>query len=162
MSEDLERLIQIFRDLGANDPQGWARSQTREGIPQLHRFMFLQQAFARGVQDEADTGWIDRLLAQSPSDDTPYAGQHRALASLREKGATDQELTDLVRCVQVEALFSFCYLLEGNMEGEPQSVQWGLYGLDEEDEPALPIGGLHESVLQMDPTGREMRPRPKD
>ena len=65
---DQKELTEIFRKLGAEDPEDWARSQIREGIPQLARFLFLREAWRS-------------------------------------------------------------------------------------------IGGLHESVIEMDPTGREMRPR---
>jgi hypothetical protein len=37
---------------------------------------------------------------------------------------------------------------------------WGLFRVGETGDPIQPrIGGLHESVLETDPTGREKRPR---
>jgi hypothetical protein len=36
---------------------------------------------------------------------------------------------------------------------------WGLFELDGEGNLGRPIGGLIESVLETDPSGREMRPR---
>src|SRR5262249_25800627 len=40
-----QELTELFRKLGADDPAGWARSQIREGIPQLARYLFLRQAW---------------------------------------------------------------------------------------------------------------------
>ncbi len=37
-------LTELFARLGARDPEKWARSQIKEGIPQLARFLFLRQA----------------------------------------------------------------------------------------------------------------------
>jgi len=45
-------------------------------------------------------------------------------------------------------------------EKELSDFAWGLFQLDGDGTPVPPcIGGLHESVLETDPTGREMRPR---
>ncbi len=58
-------------------------------------------------------------------------------------------------------LFSVAYLLEG-LPYEPgplEDVSWGLFETDEEGNPVgTQVSGLHESVLELDPTGREMRP----
>ena len=43
MQYSLDELKDIFARLGADDPQGWARSQHEEGINQLHRFVSLSE-----------------------------------------------------------------------------------------------------------------------
>jgi hypothetical protein len=43
-------LTALFEKLGAADPDGWARSQLEEDIPQLARFLFLRQAW-RAIVD---------------------------------------------------------------------------------------------------------------
>lgn len=85
----------------------------------------------------------------------------QALKKLRARGASDAEIIDLVRGKQAELLFSFCYLLEdpGELEPEVADVSWVLAQLDQEGNVIGSIGSLHESVLETDPTGREMRPR---
>jgi hypothetical protein len=158
---DQKKLTALFEKLGARDPEGWARSQFEEGIPQLARFLFLRQAW-RAVVSEGDSGWIAGAIASAearPSD--PYAGVGHALRSLRARGATNEELTDLVRGMQAELLFQICYLLEdpGDLEPDVEDVTWSLVETDEEGNVLDDIRGLHESVLEMDPTGREMRPR---
>jgi hypothetical protein len=154
-------LAALFERLGADDPDGWARSQVEEGIPQLARFLFLRQAW-RAVVDEGDPRWIAMAIAGAEADPHgPYAGVGHALRSLRARGATDDEITDLVRGMQAELLFQLCYLLEdpGDVEPEVQDVAWSLVQVDDDGNVLASIDGLHESVLQTDPTGREMRPR---
>ena len=154
-------LTELFRKLGAENPQAAARSQAREGILQLARYLFLRQAW-RLVVSEGDNTWIDRSIDESrrrPSD--PYAGVGHALARLRKQGAADQDISDVVRGMQAELLFGFCYLLEdpGDVEPEVEDLLWCLVQTDDEGNVIGPINGLHESVLETDPTGREMRPR---
>lgn len=154
-------LTALFKKLGARDPAGWARSQLEEDIPQLARFLFLRQAW-RAVVDEDETTWITAAISGAESKpNEPYAGVGHALRKLRERGATDRELTDLVRGMQAELLFQLCYLLEdpGEVEPEVADVQWALVQVDDEGNVLANVNGLHESVLETDPTGREMRPR---
>jgi hypothetical protein len=63
--------------------------------------------------------------------------------------------------MQASFLFSLCYLLEDPSAEEPEvsEVVWGLFRTDFDGNVLEPIGGLHESVLETDPTGREVRPR---
>jgi hypothetical protein len=160
--QDLPALTELFGELGAPDPQSWARSQIEEGIPQLARYLFLRQAW-RSIVPEGDSRWIDAAVARAESDpDEPCAGAGLALARLRAKGATDEDLTELVRAMQAELLSSFCYLLEdpGDVEDGVSDIAWALVQIDDAGSVLGEIGGLHESVLETDPTGREMRPRP--
>ena len=161
MGKELERLTELFKKLGAADPSGWASSQLEEGIPQLERYLFLRQAW-RSVVPEDDHGWIAASIAAwRKQPDGPYAGVGRALHRLQQSGAAAEDLTDLVRGMQAELLFQFCYQLEdpGELEEEVADTAWGLFRVNEDGEAAEPITGLHESVLETDPTGREMRPR---
>ena len=41
-----EELTAVFEALGADDAEGWIKSQLEEGIPQLHRFLFLAKAWS--------------------------------------------------------------------------------------------------------------------
>jgi hypothetical protein len=156
-----DELTALFRTLGATDPEDWASSEIEEGIPQLHRFLFLRQAW-RMIVNEDDPSWIGRLIQSAEaSPNQPYAGVGHALKKLRARGATEEEITDLVRGMQAELLFGFCYLLEdpGEVEPEVAHVAWSFVRVDAEGEPLGNIPGLHESVLELDPTGRGMRPR---
>ena len=158
---DHNKLAALFRKLGARDPESWAKSQVEEGIPQLARFLFLRQAW-RSVVAEDDPKWIEQVIARAASHPgEPYTGVGSSLVSLRKRGATDAEITDFVRGMQAEFLFQLCYLLDdpGDVGQEVANVMWALVQTDEDGNVLNTIGGLHESVLETDPTGREMRPR---
>lgn len=155
-------LVELFRQLGAIKPEEWAHSQVSEGIPQLLRFLFLKSAWSK-VAVEGETEWIDREIAYARSHPgKPFAGLGVALANCRTKGVSADDLNEMARCLQAQMLFSIAYLLEGPPyePGPLEDVSWGLFQLDEHESPiGNRIGGLHESVLSIDPTGREMRPR---
>lgn len=158
---ELEKLTDTFRKLGADDAEGWARSQITEGINQLGRYVFLKQAWAR-VIDENDSTWIDcemRRASQRPDD--PYADVGHALSRLKDLGADNTTIRNLVRGIQAELLFSFCSLLDdpGDLPDEVKNISWCLFQIDEHGRPVAALEALHESVLDTDPTGREMRPR---
>ncbi|ODT17050.1 MAG: hypothetical protein ABS54_17970 [Hyphomicrobium sp. SCN 65-11] len=159
--QDLDELTALFEKLGAREPALWARSQLEEGIPQLQRFLFLRQAW-RDVVCENDTNWMQAHIQRAQKNpDAPYAGVGHALQRCLDSGASAQDLNDIVRGMQAELLFGFCYLLGDPMftEAELAELGWGLFEVDGDGKPVQPIGGLHESVLDTDPTGREMRPR---
>ena len=160
MTDELDTLAEVFRKAGAPDPESWAASQLEEGIPQLARFLFLRQAW-KYVADEGNHDWINASIgAFENNPERPFSGVGRALASMTAKGVTDEEIIDLVRGCEAETLSGFCYLLEdpGLTEEDPE-VEWALFQIDEQGQPIAAIDGLHESVLETDPTGREMRPR---
>nr|WP_294851683.1 hypothetical protein [uncultured Sphingomonas sp.] len=159
---DKAELAAFFKRLGAPNPELWAASQADEGINQLHRFLFLRQAW-REVLPENDDTWIDRSITHAETNPcAPYSGAGHALKQLIDGGASRPQLTEMVRAMQAELLFSFCYLLDDPQiaMAELSDIGWRLVEADEFGEPnGVPIGGLHESVLETDPTGREMRPK---
>jgi hypothetical protein len=157
-------LADLFRKFGARDPESWASSQLQEGIPQLQRFLFLRQAWANVVAED-DISWIGKAMQQTEREaNAPYGDIGRVLRSCLAKGISAQDLTSLARALQAEFLFSMCYLLDDPTfrERELQDFSWGLFEVDADGKPIPPrIGGLHESVLETDPTGREVRPAAK-
>jgi hypothetical protein len=160
-STKTSRLTRLFELAGAADPQSWAESEIEEGIPQLARFLFLRQAWRLVVAD-ADVQWIDREIQQSKRHaDAPGAGLGQSLARLLASGASREDLAELARTVQWQLLHGLCYQLSDPAIEEPElsEVAWGLFEVDKDGKVGRPIEGLHESVLETDPTGREMRPK---
>ena len=157
MEDEIKELSDLFRKLGANDPENWAHSQVAEGIPQLANYLFLREAW-RQIVAAGDRTWIESYVRSFEKDPKgPYGGVGWALKRLQAKGATADELSHLVRGMQAELLFGFCYLLEdpGELEEEVSGTHWTLFLLDDDGRPVSPMYGLHEAVLGTDPTGNE-------
>tara|TARA_R110002110_G_scaffold184112_2_gene390802 strand:- start:509 stop:1003 length:495 start_codon:yes stop_codon:yes gene_type:complete len=151
-------LAGIFKELGARHPESWAQSEIHEGIPQLLRYVFLREAWRRVVPD--DDSWMERAIA---SDERwPDGGLAYGLRRCIEAGVDRATLNDMIRNVQAEMIFSIGYLMDGGPqsdEGPLAHMYWNLFETDEDGNPLRVIGGLHESVAETDPTGREMRPK---
>ena len=164
LDPEMERLAEAFRALGAYDPEGWARSEVREGINQYARFVFLRAAWTY-VIPEGCTSWIDALIQESDRRPRgPGAGAGPALKRMLAAGASGEDIAEVVRVMQWDVLAGLAYLLAdpGVVEypsEELPRVNWTLFEVDDEGQPLWPIDALHESVLDTDPTGREMRPK---
>jgi hypothetical protein len=162
---NLQELTALFRKLGAEDPEGWARSQIRENIPQLARFLFLRQAWKLVVKED-DREWISEQRRVDPNG--PGGDIGPAIARILAAGGDENDLTKVVRVMQWDILFGLCYLLDNPdhlrddreiIEKEAGNIAWCLFQIDENCQPIAEVGGLHESVLETEPTGREMRPK---
>jgi hypothetical protein len=152
-----QELTQLFRKLGASDPQGWARSQISEGIPQLPRYLFLRQAWKKIVKP----GEHDWMSEMRPKDSNAPGGElGPAIDRILAAGVRADDLTTVVRVMQWRLLSRLSVLIEdpGVLEDEVADIWWQLFRVDENNNPIEPISGLIESVLETDPTGREMRP----
>jgi len=155
----LSRLTRLFEIAGARDPSAWAKSEVDEDIPQLARYLFLRQAWRSIIPDD-EISWIEREIqsaAQNPR--APGSELGLALARLMDAGANPRDLNVIARNAQWQLLHSICYQLSDPAieEQELRHVAWGLFEVDEAGKVGRPIEGLHESVLETDPTGREMR-----
>jgi hypothetical protein len=156
---ELERLTELFRKHGAGDPQAWARSQLQEGIPQLSIFCLLK-AMWEGVVSDTDSSWIEREIDWSeryPND--PCASIGPALREMVTKGVRNEVISDLVRIMQYHLLYHVCCLLDGAQVPDLPVNNWAVFQLDDHGSPIAMNRGLHEVLLSMDPSRREMRPK---
>lgn len=157
-----DELSAIFRKLGASEPDDWASSEIDEGIPQLARYLFLKGAWDRIATDD-DTSWIDNVISNVPPDSTePYSGAAHSMRRMIAAGVSKSDIAQLIRSTQAEFLFDLCYMMDdpGAVSGNDDLINWAFVELDEDDNPRRQINGLHESVLETDPTGREACPPP--
>lgn len=157
-----DELIALFRSLGAHAPEDWVQYLPEDPSTQLARYMFLKQAWD-SVAREGDTTWIDDAVARSAKHpEGPYSGLGLVLQKIISAGISRDDITELARCLQAGMLFRIAYMLDGRayqMTGL-EHIDWALVRTDEKGNPtAEQIGGLHESVLETDPTCREMRPK---
>ena len=154
---NVQELSELFRKLGARNPEEWAHSQLEEKIPQLARFLFLRQAWNLVVR-ENDLGWISKMRQIDTKE--PGGDIGPAINRLLGGSGDETDLTRVVRIMQWKILFGLCRLLDdpGDVEREVRDIAWRLFQVDENEHPIAIIGGLLESVLETEPTGQEMRP----
>ena len=84
---DIDSLTELFRKARVEEPRALAAMQITHGTNDLHRYLFLRQAWAE-IVSEGDDSWIDEEIshaAQRPTD--PYAGIGHALRQLVDQGA---------------------------------------------------------------------------
>jgi hypothetical protein len=151
-----QELTDLFVRLGARNPAQWAHSEITERIPQLARFLFLRQAWTH-VVPETNRNWIRDLA--SVDGNGPEGNVGAALGRLTAQGVDENDLTTVVRAMQRKLLFALCYLLDdpGTLEPEVRDIAWRLFQVDENERPIAVIASIHESVLETEPNGREMR-----
>jgi hypothetical protein len=166
-SAGVEGLAAAFRKLGFSEEESRRKAeyQVSSERPELARMSFLKCAWA-GVISEGNSEWIERRIESFRRDPNGEgSGAGRALELLLRIGANPNDLTDLVRAMQHETLSEVCCVIDncGDTYNDPfnPKAHWHLV-LSEVCPPEKnDVGGLHESVLETDPTGREMRPRPE-
>jgi hypothetical protein len=154
-----KELTELFRKLGAPEPENWAHSQIRVGIPQLARYLFLREAWRRIVSPD-DRHWMDEVIPKDPNGAGGELGP--AIDRLLAAGGRLGDITTVVRVMQWWLLAGLCVLIDdpGDFESEVADIRWQLFLVDENDYATEEIGSLIESLLQTDPTGREMHPPP--
>jgi hypothetical protein len=158
MAMTRKRATALFRELGAKDPEAWAASEGEH--PSLVRFLFLTGLWRFAIGNDARwmTSWADSA-APIPA----------AIQRMLDRGVDPADLTDVVRDMQVEALFNVCCLLDNPGHGIedlqakiPENVEWRLAEFDGEQERlGRAVHALHESFHQLDPTGRGGEPPPR-
>jgi hypothetical protein len=129
-----------------------------------HNELFLRGVWAK-IPDETDTSWVNRL-AKLPPSDKPLGDYGALVKKMRDAGITAKEIARFAKLIGYETAFGIRYHLEdptASYEGFPpeaEKLEWQLYLIDPESgKPQEPLLGLHESLLSMDPSGREMRPK---
>ncbi len=165
--QKLEALTEAFVQLGYSEEESRAKAayQVKDGSPELARMSFLKAAWA-GVVAEENDDWIQRRIdtfKKAPEGVGNGAG--RALIRLLKLGANKKVLTDLVRTMQFETLNEVLNVIDnsGHPYNDPlaPALHWHFTLVKKCPARNVDLGGLHESVLETDPTGREMRTRPE-
>jgi hypothetical protein len=139
-------LVERMRELGADDPEGWARSELEEDLPQEARWLV-----ARRVWLDCINSWTADTVALIP-----------AVQRAVDAGAAPSDVAQAMRVAAYEAAFGVLSLIdEGYDPGAPEDAPgWALVevrfdGREESELSGRILDGLHEDVLGADPSGRE-------
>jgi len=165
-----ELLVERFRLAGAPDPESWASSETRENLAQLARYCFLKRLWPRIIdpwRDEPD--WFEHYVTNAEkSPHGAFADAGLALQRLLGLGASRQDVGRVARAVAYAVVFRLLHHLDYGVDPalaeqfRDQYPGWALMELGPDGEPTgSDLGGLYESILSMDPSGREGSPEPE-
>ncbi len=162
--ERAERLIRRMEQLGAPDPAEWVYSEMTEDIPQLAIFLVLRRLWPEHIDSWRDSPhWIPNMIRAAEVDPTDYfADAGQALKRLIAAGVREEDIKSIARFVAYETTFGVLVTLDDGCD--PDSLEegpgWALMETDAEGNlTGRQIDGLHESILSLDPSGREGRPR---
>jgi len=141
VSESLNALTERMRAHGASDPEGWARSELSEDIPQEARFLFLRSL------------WADTINGLTPQAALKLPAAQRLVAA----GASIDDVVTVMRAAAYEAAFGVVMRLD---EGEDSSAPddspgWTLMETRGDTLTGRLMDALHEDLLMLDPGGRE-------
>lgn len=155
--------VSVFEKLGADDPEGLARGEVEQGVSQLGRYLFLHQAWRKVVSKEGNAAYVESFRNHSGVNEREPGGAIGPIIKrMLSAGVSPEDIAELLRITEWQSLFGFCYLLAdpGIDIPELKHLHWRLQLRDfNTGEDLGDICLLHESVLETDPTGREMFPR---
>ncbi|MFF7888707.1 hypothetical protein ACH40F_47970 [Streptomyces sp. NPDC020794] len=133
-----------FAELGADEPLAWAFSQVTEGIPQMARYLILRRFWSEAINQWEQPRAIDALPAT-----------HRLLAS----GADRADIARVARTAAFETIAAVVNVLDEGFASDLDDDSLPGWCLQETTRDGTPtgrsIGGLHESLLETDPSGNE-------
>jgi hypothetical protein len=144
-------LVRRFRELGAQDAESWAKSESGENIPQLARFCLLRGT-RRSINGWATSDtWIDSSLKEGTRGGHEiFVKGGQALRRLLDAGASRSDLQDLARLIAFNATFEVLDRIDDGYDAglEDDYPGWRLIETMDEKETARTLGGLHESLLE--------------
>ena len=151
-------IAESLRELGANDPEGWALREVEEDAPQVARLLFLQRLWLNAHLWEADPAdWF----APDPSPpplaeyENPVQSSYEAVQRILAAGADPQDLQQVARAVCVETLFDVVHAIDEG--GDPSAGEgmpgWLLAEVDgvTDETTGRVLEQLSDDVLMLDP-----------
>jgi hypothetical protein len=141
--DGLAALTRRMEELGAPEPGSWAGSEVSEGIAQQARYLVLRRIWAKALVPWRDPGVLRR---------------NEVLAQLIERGADQDLLAEALRRVVFDAVTNVVMVLDEGHDPEApgDAPGWVLAEMDQdENATGRHVGGLHESLLEVDPDGTE-------
>ena len=129
----------------------------------------VKASFLRGIWQNViprpEREWVERAAAVERTAD-PLGDFGPLVKKMLDHGMTPEEVARFAQIVGYETAFGLLYHLDdssASYDAMPNNAAeehcWQLFSVDPEtDEPIESVGGMHESLLSADPSGREMRP----
>jgi hypothetical protein len=143
------RLAESFRACGCDAPDDWVRSEIDEDFAQLARFIFLRLLWDDQLQPWRDPSTLERFTAAK---------------ELLESGADAETMLHLCGLVASYAVWRTLTLLDGvwitDLPSDLDLPRWRLMEVNpvSDELTGRDLGGLHESIREVDPEGRDGDP----
>jgi hypothetical protein len=141
---EIASLTARMQQLGAEDPEEWARSEITENIAQQARYLVLRRLWGEAIDPWRNQDTLRRIPVT---------------ARLLNAQADPGDLSQALRLAAYEAVFTVLWVLD---EGyDPQAPAdapgWRLMEKDAASKQLTGrnVGSLHEDILSLDPSGRE-------
>jgi len=161
-----ERLIDFIGGQGLRDAEDWVRSEFEEDIPQVARALLLRTLWRSAIDVHAEgASWIQPCVDEARRHPNgPFANSGEAIRRMVEAEVDPDDIARLARMVAYEAVFSALYAIDlgeaelpGDGSGLPGLPGWTLMETDRDTGAPTGrlLGGLHESLLSLDPSGHE-------
>ncbi|HEX8219314.1 MAG TPA: hypothetical protein VF914_08885 [Chloroflexia bacterium] len=162
-AREARKLIAQMEVLGAPDAEEWVYSEITEDIPQVARYLVLRRIW------ESIDAWVGnsqvimpRLAAESEKDpEGHFADAGRAVKRMLQAGISPEDIGRVARLVSYDTAFAVLEIIDegGYPEADDTMPGWSLVETKSNGEyTGRHIGSLHESLLGLDPKGREGRP----
>lgn len=151
----IRELAELFRDLGADDWEGRARSEVEENVPRLAAFLALRKMWRHAMPWIDDpSGWIEVVAEEADDPNAPFPDAGAAVRRMIEAGVDPDDVLTLARMVAVGTLFSTLHTIDDGMDQSAPdgSPGWRLVETDSDGEPTgRVVSGLHKEVLFLEP-----------
>ena len=132
-----------FAELGATDPQEWARTEVEEDVPQLARFLILRQIWRDAINSFEREGQVEMLPAAR---------------RLLDAGAEHADVVAIARRAAYDAAYATLYAIDvphPNLDDE-SLPEWRLHETAGDGRHAgRHIDYLHADLVATDPSGRD-------
>lgn len=157
-----ERMISRMKELGAEDAEGWVRSEIEGGIPQMARYIFLRRVWSEINGWEADLGSMyERVHAEGERNPEGYfAKASGAMERMRAAGVSLEDVSCITKMAAYEAMFGLIQVIDdgGDPDAGDDLPGWALIeiGPDGED-TGRNVDALHESILEVLPAEEERK-----
>lgn len=148
-------LVERFKLNGASNPERWARSEIKEDIPQLARYLLLKQIWDYEIDrwSSEPERWIDDFERYSSKRPIPvFANAAAAIKRIRALGASSEDLGALAFLIAYAAAFGTLYRVDSTSCSADQNDApgWRLVEVGTKGElTGRVMAGLHESLLSI-------------
>lgn len=144
-----QTMIEQMQELGATNAESWVHSEITENIPQLARFLILQQLWKEIESFDKDvSSWTKFFIEDAEKrPQNPFAESGFALKRMIQLGISLEDIGKVAKLVAFESIFQAVHTIDEGYVSEELPF-WELIETDSEGKPTgRSIQGLHEDLL---------------